>query len=99
MSKIDAKTPPGFSSVFGYTEETARIITENQSSRDIGNLELYCDELYLDFDSEDGIAEALGFLNSNNIHYGPRAAGNRGKHIHISDRGGMPLWGGVPRRR
>jgi len=83
MSKIDAKTPPGFSSVFGYTEETARIITENQSSRDIGNLELYCDELYLDFDSEVGIQPAIDYLNGENIYYSLYTTGNRGKHIHI----------------
>lgn len=96
LPKDQAKSMPGFSSVFGYPESTAKIILDKGSSRDIGNLDLYCDELLLDFDSEDGIRDAREFLLMNHLAFQEYHTGNRGCHIHIPIEPisgyGLPAW-------
>jgi hypothetical protein len=73
----------GFSSVYGFPEETVRCIEDSGSTRDIHGLPLYSDLLYLDFDSEEGVEEARQKLQHMGIGYERYTTGNRGCHFHI----------------
>ena len=83
LPKEEAKYRLGFSSVFGYDEETAKYIMENNSLKGLSDRVLYCDELYLDFDTEEGIQAAKDFLATNKLRAQIYTTGNRGCHIHI----------------
>jgi hypothetical protein len=74
----------GFRSIFGFPEEAQANIIATRSTANLGNFELYCDMIYLDFDNDE-IAEdsAIKWLQKEAIACEIYHSGNRGKHIHI----------------
>lgn len=73
----------GFSSVYGFPEETYKCIEEAGSIKDIYGLPLYSDILYLDYDSDEGVEEARQILLKMGIAFERFTTGNRGCHFHI----------------
>jgi hypothetical protein len=73
----------GFSSVYGFPDETQACIESIESIRGINGLPLYSDMLYLDFDSEDGVEEAEAMLQGMGVGFKKYTTGNRGCHFHI----------------
>lgn len=84
VSKEDMNRVVGFTSVFGFPDETQQMIKLNRSTAGLHNADLYCDTLYLDFDNNP-VAEdrAEQWLKQENIRYSIYHTGNRGKHFHI----------------
>jgi hypothetical protein len=78
-----ASGQPGFISVFGFPGETANVIINQGSTKNLDNLPLHSDTLYLDFDSDEGIESAINYITNNNLQAEIYTTGNRGKHIHI----------------
>jgi hypothetical protein len=75
----------GFRSVFGYPESTAATIERQGNTRNLQYVQLYIDELLIDFDERPADAARLGqYLKDNNIAHRMYDSGNRSVHYHIS---------------
>jgi len=78
-----AQSIVGFSSVYGFPEETATCITTIESIKGIQGLPLYSDTLYLDIDNSEFIPEVEAVLRNKGVGFSKYTTGNRGCHFHV----------------
>jgi hypothetical protein len=74
----------GFQSVFGYPPSAVQTIQQQGNTRNLQYVQLYIDELLIDFDDQPADAERLGqYLKDTNIAHRKYDSGNRSIHYHI----------------
>lgn len=74
----------GFRSVFGFPEETARVITKQGNLKDISHLPVHCDTIFVDFDNnQDAAMRCRDMLRQIGVGYKMFDSGNRSIHFHI----------------
>ena len=84
----------GFRSVFAYTQEIADYIYNTGSTKGLKQIDVYCDTLFMDFDSHDPV-EFRFWLNAQGYAYTEWDSGGRSVHFHIPIK---PMFGNaVPR--
>lgn len=95
VPKSELSNYRGFRSVFGFPNETAEIVLSQNSTRNIGNLATYSNDMLLDFDSNEAAADgAAEWLVNAGIDFEVWHSGGRSVHIHIET---IPMQGlGVP---
>ena len=95
VPKEDLPNYRGFRSVFGFPVETAGFILNQNSTRNIGGLATYSDDMLLDFDNNETAADAAAtWLATAGVGFSVWHSGGRSIHIHIDT---LPMQGlGVP---
>ena len=72
-----------FQSTFGYPEETARHIKDNNNTKDLKGKAVHSDTLFIDIDESANIDDACSILRKLGVGHEIWSTGNRGCHIHI----------------
>ncbi len=82
LDKIDVYQ--GFRSVYAYDEATKDLILSQGHFRDLGQLPVFSDTLFIDFDDQDdAVVKFVDFLTEHNYGYSAYDSGNRSIHFHI----------------
>jgi len=84
----------GFRSVFAYPQEVVDFIKATSSTRGINKLPVYCDTVFMDFDSHDPV-EFREWLKEQGWGYSEWDSGGRSVHFHIPIQPILGEW--VPR--
>lgn len=74
----------GFRSVYGFSEEDAKIIRDSNCSRDFKRFAQFSDCLFLDLDDgEASVDGVVAFLKAEGIGFSLYKSGSKGYHTHI----------------